>query len=187
VERAATVPEVGVTEADAEFCAYVGARQPALLRTAYLLTGDRHAAEDLLQTALTRTYLHWRRIRDGNAIDAYVRKVMVNERTSWWRRRLHHESATETVPERAAPQSTSTYDERDEMWMLVSGLPPRQRAAVVLRYYEDLPEADVARILGCSVGTVKSQTSRAVATMRQRLLAGQTGGRTVHSSDGGQR
>jgi DNA-directed RNA polymerase specialized sigma24 family protein len=106
---------------------------------AYLLTGDRHAAEDLLQTALTRTYLHWRRIRDGNAIDAYVRKVMVNEQTSWWRRRLHHESATDTVPERAAPQSSSPFDERDAMWMLVRGLPPRQRAAVVLRYYETCP------------------------------------------------
>lgn len=157
---------------DAEFSEYVAARHTALLRTAYLLTGEHHAAEDLLQTALARTYLSWDRIRDKRALDAYVRRAMVNEHTSWWRRawrRLEH--STDTLPNRPAEEPTLDATDRDELRELVYGLPPRQRAAIVLRYFEDLSEAETARVMECSVGTVKSQTSRALSTLRARYAA----------------
>ncbi|MEQ4207032.1 SigE family RNA polymerase sigma factor [Actinopolymorpha sp. B9G3] len=153
----------------AEFSAYVAARHHALVRTAFLLTGDHHTAEDLAQTALARTYLAWERIRDKGSLDAYVRRVMVNEHTTWWRRAWRRrERSTDNVPEREV-WSPPDMGERAEVWTLVCSLPPRQRAAVVLRYYEDLSEAETAQALGCSVGTVKSQTSRAIATLRERL------------------
>jgi len=164
-------PTEGSREAD--FTDYVAARQQALLRTAYVLTGDRHAAEDLLQTALARAYLFWQRLRDPGAADGYVRKIMINEHTGWWRRAWRrNERSTDALPEPRSPgtaDSTGRSDERDAMWSLMQSLPPRQRAAVVLRYYEDLSEAETAAVLGCSVGTVKSQTSRAIAALRERL------------------
>lgn len=168
--------------ADAEeFSAYVAARQRALLRTAFLLTGDHHAAEDLVQTALARTYLAWSGIRDKAALDGYVRRVLVNEHTSWWRRAWRRvEHTTDKLPERPTQDPTGAVDERDEVWDLVQTLPPRQRAAVVLRFYEDLSEAETAAALNCSVGTVKSQTSRALRTLRTRIagarLAGEPAG-----------
>jgi RNA polymerase sigma-70 factor (sigma-E family) len=151
-----------------EFQAYVATRQRALVRTAYLLTGNLHEAEDLVQSALTRTYLAWHRIREVQAVDAYVRRVLVNEHSSWWRRAWRRvERSTDNVPERPAEPGPDLVD-RDEMWALVCTLPPRQRAVVVLRFYEDLSPAEVADALGCSVGTVGSQTSRALATLRER-------------------
>lgn len=153
-----------------EFSEYVAARQKALVRTAYLLTGDHHAAEDLVQASLARVYLAWNRITDKGSIDAYVRRTMINEHTSWWRRAWRkRESSTDTLPETASQHDDPDPTERDEVWALVNTLPPRQRAAVVLRYYEDLTEAETAAALGCSVGNVKSQTSRALATLRNRL------------------
>lgn len=158
-----------------EFSEYVAGRQQALLRTAYLLTGDHHAAEDLVQAALARIYLSWNRIRDKGSIDAYVRRTMINEHTSWWRRAWRkRERTTDEIPEMAAATTDADPTERDEVWALVNTLPPRQRAAVVLRYYEDLTEAETAAALGCSVGNVKSQTSRALATLRGRLQAATT-------------
>jgi RNA polymerase sigma-70 factor (sigma-E family) len=157
-----------------QFTEYVAARQPALLRTAYMLTGNQHNAEDLLQTALAKTYLSWSKIREEAAIDAYVRRIMVNEYTSWWRRAWRrNEITTDEVPERGRQQQAPARDheESDAMWRLLGTLPPRQRAAVVLRYYEDLSEAETAQVLGCSVGNVKSQTSRALASLRQRMGA----------------
>jgi RNA polymerase sigma-70 factor (sigma-E family) len=150
---------------DADFEAFVLARGPALTRAAYLLTGDAHAAEDLLQTALAKTYARWGRIRELDAVDAYVRRAMVHTRTSWWRSRRGREMTTAEPPERpvAGP------DVEGWVWPYVLALPPRQRAAVVLRYYLDLPEADVAAALGCSTGTVRSQTSKAVAKLRVAL------------------
>jgi RNA polymerase sigma-70 factor (sigma-E family) len=154
-------------ESEAEFRAFVAARQVALLRTAYLLTGDRGIAEDLLQTALTKTYLAWGRIRDKGAAEAYARAALVTTSTSWWRRHWHGERPTERLPDRATDaDATAALDDRDAMWTALSRLPARQRAVIVLRYYEDLTEDEIARALGCSRGTVKSQASRALRALR---------------------
>ena len=160
---------------DAEFSAYMEARQASLLRTAYLISGDRHTAEDLVQTALAKLYLAWDRVEDRGSLDGYVRRVIVNENNSLWRRPFkRREHATDQLPERAAPTSPGGRD--DALWELVQTLPKKQRAAVVLRYYEELSEAETAEVLGVSVGTVKSQTSRALAALRSRTgdLAGST-------------
>lgn len=154
---------------DADFAAYLDARQASLLRTAYLLTGHRHDAEDLTQTAFAKLYLSWDKVRDRGSIDGYVRRILVNEHTSLWRRAWKR---------REHPQDHSTFDvavldEYDEgrgsaLWALVQTLPRKARAVVVLRYYEELTEAETAEVLGITVGTVKSQTSRALATLRER-------------------
>ena len=148
------------------FQEYVAARSPALLRTAYLLTGSRPDAEDLLQTALARTYLAWDRIREREAVDGYVRRTMVNARTSIWRRRRIVEHASHVLPESPGRDGTADADLHDALWTALAGLPTRQRVAVVLRYYEDLTEAETARVMGVSVGTVKSTTSRALSSLR---------------------
>ncbi|MCU1675223.1 MAG: polymerase, sigma-24 subunit, subfamily [Frankiales bacterium] len=149
------------------FRGYVAARSPALLRTAYLLTGNRADAEDLLQTALAKTYLAWDRIREREAVDGYVRRVMVNTQTSFWRRRKVDEYATGELPERPAGRdATNDLVLHDALWTALSALPKRQRAMVVLRYYEDLSEAETAQVMGVSLGTVKSTTSRALAKLR---------------------
>ena len=151
-----------------DFQAYVVARSGALLRTAYLLTGSRADAEDLLQTALAKTYLAWDRIREREAVDGYVRRVMVNTQTSFWRRRRVDEHPTGELPERASGRDdTADLDLHDALWGALAGLPKRQRAMLVLRYYEDMSEAETASVLGVSVGTVKSTTSRALAKLRE--------------------
>lgn len=156
---------------DDEFRDFVSARSSALLRTAYLLAGDWATAEDLLQTALTKTYLAWRRLGQIEAVEPYARRVLVNTATSWWRRRWHGERPTEVLPERAAPDEIEAQLERDALWRHVRELPTRQRAVLVLRYYEDMSEAQTAAMLNISPGTVKSQTSRALHALRQRLEA----------------
>lgn len=154
---------------DAEFTEYLHARQPSLLRTAYLLTGDRAAAEDLLQDSLAKLYLAWHRVQRRESVDGYVRRIMVNEHASSWRRPWRRR---ELVVDRLPDTGTTTdrYDAGDgaELWRFVQTLPRRQRAVVVLRYYEELSEAETAEVLGCSVGTVKSQASRALAALRAR-------------------
>ncbi|SCL36577.1 RNA polymerase sigma-70 factor, sigma-E family [Micromonospora pallida] len=152
-----------------EFREFVAARSGALLRTAYLLAGDWATAEDLLQTALTKTYLAWKRNGGIDAVEPYARRVLVNTSTSWWRRRWHGERPTEVLPERAATDEIEQQLDRDALWRHLRALPARQRAVLVLRYYEDLSEAQTAALLGISVGTVKSQTSRALNTLRRRL------------------
>ncbi len=152
-----------------DFREFVLARSPGLLGTAYALTGDRGMAEDLLQTALLKTYRHWSDVRRSDRPEAYVRRVMANQRISWWRRRRVAESGT-TVPDRAGPVPYPV-EERDELWQALQELPPRMRAVLVLRYWEDLPEAEVAEILACSVGTVKSQASRGLQRLRAVLTA----------------
>ena len=156
---------------DAEFSAYLEARQASLLRTAYLLTGDRHQAEDLVQTAFAKLYLAWDRVQERDSVDAYVRRILVNENNSVWRRAWkRREVSTGYLPD---TPSRDTYDEgrSTALWELVQTLPRKARAVVVLRYYEELTEAEVADVLGITVGTVKSQTSRALATLRTRTPA----------------
>lgn len=158
----------GVQGGEGEFEAYVAARHAALMRTAYLLTGHRADAEDLVQVTLARTYLAWGRIRDKGAADAYVRRVMVNAQTSIWRRRRLHEFPSDELPEPAvAGDATASADLHDALWRALGRLPRRARAMVVLRYYEDLTEAETAAVLGVTVGTVKSTVSRALARLRE--------------------
>jgi RNA polymerase sigma-70 factor (sigma-E family) len=153
---------------DADFSAYMSARQPALYRTAYLLAGDHAGAEDLLQNAFAKLYLSWDKVRDREALDGYVRRIMVNDNNSLWRRAWkRREHTTDTMPE------AGTHDAYDDgmggqLWSFVQTLPPKQRAVVVLRYYEQLSEAEIADLLGISPGTVKSQASRALAALRAR-------------------
>ena len=151
---------------DPGFRDYVTARSRSLLRTAYLLTGNRADAEDLVQSALAKTYLAWDRIEDRGALDGYVRRAMVNTHISWWRRRRLEEYPTDEVPDQAVADHSGTSDLQDTLRRAVDRLPQRMRAAVVLRYYEDMTEAEVADVLGVSLGTVKSTVSRAVAKLR---------------------
>jgi RNA polymerase sigma-70 factor (sigma-E family) len=164
-------PEVRMPrDGDLEFREFVAARSPALLRTAYLLSGgDWALAEDLLQATLTKTYMAWGRIRDRDALESYVRRTLATTATSWWRRRWHGERPTAVLPETALSDPGSEFDERDALWRLVLALPVRQRAVLVLRFYEDLSEAEIADALGLSPGTVKSHASRALATLRAGL------------------
>ena len=152
-----------------EFREFVAARSAALLRTAYLLAGDWATAEDLLQTALTKTYLAWKRLGGIEAVEPYARRVMVNTSTSWWRRRWHGERPTEVLPERPGVDEIEQQLDRDLLWRHLRELPSRQRAVLVLRYYEDMSEAQTAALLDISPGTVKSQASRALATLRRRM------------------
>jgi RNA polymerase sigma-70 factor (sigma-E family) len=152
-----------------EFRDYVVGASPSLLRVAYLMTGNKADAEDLLQTTLAKTYLAWSRIRERESLDGYVRRVMLNTRTSWWRRSRHLPTAelgesTSHPPTRR--DDTADVDLRDALWTALGGLSHRQRAAVVLRYYEDLSEPETAALLGVSVGTVKSTVSRALRKLR---------------------
>lgn len=150
-----------------EFRDFVAARRPALLRAAMLLTPDRADAEDLLQAALARTYLAWGRINDRAALDGYVRRVMVNINISWWRRRKLEEYPTDELPDLPVADHTRRSELRDALERLLGRLPARQRTAVMLRYYEDLTENEIAETLGVSVGTVKSTVSRAMAKLRE--------------------
>lgn len=144
------------------FEAFVAARSSGLLRTAYLLTHDQHLAEDLLQTALAKAWSSWGRVEDRP--EAYVRRILINTYSTWWRRKWNGEVPTEVLPETTssepAPESTL------ELRAALARLPRRQRAVIVLRFFEDLTEAETARLLQCSVGTVKSQTSKALAKLR---------------------
>ncbi|MBS2939263.1 SigE family RNA polymerase sigma factor [Nocardioides sp. J2M5] len=156
------------SDKDADFSAYMAARQAALYRTAYLLSGDHAGAEDLLQNAFAKLYLSWDKVRDHAALDGYVRRVMVNEHNSLWRRAWkRREHSTDRLPEAGADD---TYDDGlgGELWAFVQTLPPKQRSVVVLRYYEQLSEAEIADVMGISTGTVKSQASRALAALRDR-------------------
>lgn len=152
---------------DEEFRAYVTARGPTLLRIARMLCGDRVEAEDLLQAALTKTYQAWNRIQDRAAIDGYVRRAMVNTQITWWRRRKLEEFPTDELPELPVDDQTGRAELHDSLSRALRRLPERQRAAVILRYYEDLSEPEIAGLLGISVGTVKSTVSRAVAKLRR--------------------
>jgi RNA polymerase sigma-70 factor (sigma-E family) len=167
---------------DEVFRGFVAARGHALIRTAYLLTGDQHLAEDLVQTALEKAVQHWAAIRDVGAAEAYVRRTMYRENISIWRRRRLTEVPTQLVPEprhdRPAGDQADRSADRMVLRDALMRLGPKQRTVLVLRYFEDLTEQQTADLLGISVGTVKSQSHKALHTMRSacRDLAPVTGG-----------
>jgi RNA polymerase sigma-70 factor (sigma-E family) len=146
------------------FDAFVAARSPRLLRVAYLLTRDWNEAEDLLQTSLMKAWFAWGRL--DNEPEAYVRRIIATTFVSWRRRRWTSEFSQAELPERAVPDATAAIDDRHGLWPALGRLPKRQRAVLVLRFFEDLTEAQVAAALGISIGTVKSQASRALARLR---------------------
>ncbi|MEU4223243.1 SigE family RNA polymerase sigma factor [Nonomuraea sp. NPDC026600] len=140
---------------------FVVTRSDRLLRTAYLLTRDWATAEDLLQESLAKAWFAWPGVDEP---EAYVRRILVTTYTSWWRRRWRRELPSDDLPD--TPTSDTVSDERDTLWRALGRLPARQRAVVVLRFYEDLPVTEVARLLGCEPGTVKSQSAKALAKLR---------------------
>jgi RNA polymerase sigma-70 factor (sigma-E family) len=151
-----------------DFAEFVATRSKRLMRLAYVLTGDQHSAEDLLQNTLIKTAAHWTRIH--SAPEAYVRRAMYHEQVSWLRRRARRrETAMAQVPEPAAGADAVGVEARLMLREALRALPPRRRAVLVLRYLEDLPESQVAEILGCSVGTVRSQNHKAVTQLRLAL------------------
>jgi RNA polymerase sigma-70 factor (sigma-E family) len=153
-----------------EVTAFVRARYGSLLRTAFLLCGDRGKAEDLVQATLVKTVLAWPRLQRSEGIDHYVHRILVNtfvtsrRRRSWWEQPLGRLVETRSRDEYVG------VDQRDWLRRALDGLPARQRAAVVLRFYEDLSEQDAAHALGCSVGTVKSLSSRGLQTLRKQWV-----------------
>jgi RNA polymerase sigma-70 factor (sigma-E family) len=168
-EEPALSPRPAAT-ARSEFEEWMAARQHRLLRTAYLLTGEVHAAEDLTQTTLAKVYLAWDRVSAAESVDAYARRMLLNEHTSTWRRLWRQREVLSDTSKHEVPVAPEQYDGVGEaLWEAVRGLPERQRAVVVLRYYEQLSEKETAEALGISPGTVKSQASRALATLRGRL------------------
>ncbi len=152
---------------DAEFTEYVTARAVALRRLAYLLCQDWHQADDLVQDAVTRLYVRWNRTREIEHVDAYARVVLVreflSERRSGWARRV----TTGPVPDLPGP--SADHDSAVDLRAALAALPARQRATLVLRYYSDLNVAQTAEILGCSAGTVKSQTAKGLNALRRAL------------------
>ncbi|MET7511141.1 SigE family RNA polymerase sigma factor [Streptomyces albidoflavus] len=166
-ERAAPGPRPVRTEcASPDFESFAAARWPRLLRTAYLLTGDHHEAEDLVQVTLAKLYPAWPRVRGLDEPDAYVRRALVNNNLSRFRKRRVVQLLTPRLPERAQEGGAARTEERSLLLEALGTLPPRQRAVVVLRYWEDLSEQQAAEVLGCSPGNVKSQASRGLRKLR---------------------
>ena len=154
----------------ADFAEFVAARSPALQRAAYLMVGDVGLAQDLVQEALTKTYVAWPRLRDKGSAEAYTRKAITTTAISWFRRRSWYgERATGATPDTPVAGHADRVADSDAKWQALLALPPRQRAAIVLRYYEDLSEAQTADAMDCAVGTVKSQVYAGLAKLREQL------------------
>lgn len=152
-------------DVNTDFTDWVVSRQHRMLRTAYLMTGDLHRAEDLLQEALIKVALRWPKLREGNP-DAFVRTVLYRDNVSWWRRR--RESPVEQVTDSAARHDADATERGLLVRQALATLTAKQRAVLVLRYFDDLTERETAEILGVSIGTVKSQTSAALTRLRER-------------------
>ena len=172
---------------DAAFSDYVLTRGTALLRMATMLTGNRADAEDLVQAALAKTYRAWGKINDHAALDAYVRRAMVNTHISWWRRRRLEEFPTDELPDQVVADHARESDMAEVVRRALDRLPQRMRTAVMLRYFEDMTEPEIAAALGISLGTVKSTVSRAVAKLRIDAELGEDSGallfgRATHSA-----
>jgi RNA polymerase sigma-70 factor (sigma-E family) len=158
------------SESSPAFEAWLVAREPTLQRTAHLLTGDVHTAQDLVQNTLAKLYLRWEQVRRADNLDAYARKALLNEFRSAWRRPVRTaEHVVATVPDGPALEAPAYDGSSAAVWRFVCTLPPKQRAVIVLRFYEQLTEAEIADLMGISVGTVKSQSSRAIASLRAAL------------------
>jgi len=155
------------TEADEEFREFMRGRWPAVVRLAYGLTGDLGHAEDIAQAAFARAYASWGRVIKAGDPEAYLRRIVINENRRRFRKQRVAEVLLGTVPDSSLPDTAAEADERAALLPALRQLPPRQRAVVVLRFWLDMSEADTATALGCSVGTVKSQASRALVAMRQ--------------------
>ena len=174
-EVAAASEEGADADAGEGFADFVRERGDHHLRVAVLLTGDWHAAEDLVQASLVKLYRVWPRLDTGTDPDPYLRRIMVNTQRSWWRARWRRETPAARLPEGAASEGTGDDDiaDRQALGALVrqalAGLPRQQRAVLVLRYCEDLSEAEVAGILGCSPGTVKTHAHRGMNALREIL------------------
>jgi len=152
---------------DEEFRDFMRARWPAMVRLAYVLTGDQGHAEDVAQTAFARAYASWPNVRRTGNPEAYVRRIVINENRNRFRKHRVAERLTDAPPESGTADATSQYDERSALIAALQRLGPRQRAVIVLRYWLGLTESEAAIELDCSVGTVKSQASRALASLRQ--------------------
>ena len=152
-----------------DFDGWVAARGPALLRLAYTLTGNAADAEDVVQEALARALPRWERISRLDDVDAYVRRMVINAHTSWWRKFRRRESPVELVRETAAGPSGLPHDQRATLWAACQGLPEPQRTAIVLRYYEQLEYAEIAELTGVREGSVRSRVSRGLTALRARM------------------
>jgi len=146
---------------------FARARMPELLRFGHALTGNPHAAADLVQDALERTMLAWSRVENQGDPEGYVRRIMVNRNISVWRRRKREQLVLDIPEDSRVPLQHAPAGHDHELWQRVKALPPRQRTVIVLRYYEDMSESQIAALMGSSVGTVKSQASRALAALRR--------------------
>ena len=152
------------------FAEFAAGRARSLHRAAYLMVGDSQLAQDLVQEALTKTYVAWPRLRDPRNAEAYCRKAITTTAISWFRRKgWANERPTEILPEGEQGGHDARIADRDRVWRALQALPPRQRAALVLRYFDDLTEAQTARAMGCAVGTVKSQVAAGLAKLRAQL------------------
>jgi RNA polymerase sigma-70 factor (sigma-E family) len=170
-DRHETWRTVLTSEGDLDFEAFVAARGPALVRMARGLLRDPHHAEDLVQDVLAKALLKWGRIASADNPDAYVRRMVVNASTSWWRRAVRREHAREhaKLPDRGVSDASGSIVERDRMLALLRRLPTKQRAVLVLRHYEGMRDADIGELLGCSEVTVRSNAHRGLATLRRLL------------------
>jgi RNA polymerase sigma-70 factor (sigma-E family) len=153
------------------YAEFVAARSASMFRTAYLVIGDCQLAEDLLQESLVKAYVAWPRLHEVAKAEAYTRRIIVTTAISWRRRRSFGERPTGELPESVVPDETDRVTARDELWHELHLLPPRQRAAIVLRFCEDLSEAQTAELMDCSVGTVERQVSVALGKIRNQLGA----------------
>ena len=161
-----------MVDRDAAFAEYFAARSDSMRGTAYLLCGDWHRAEDLVQSAFTKLYTAWFRVSRHEVLDGYLRKVLLRNyldqrRRGWW----HRERVTGSPLDRPLPESSGSPEDRLVLLDALAQVPARQRAVLVLRYWEDLSVEDTAETLGCSTGTVKSQAARGLATMRRLMAA----------------
>lgn len=159
------------------FREFVSGRWPKLVRLAFGLTGDRGLAEDLAQTTLAAVYASWGRVSRASDPDAYTYRILFNENNGRFRKKRVTEHYGGPVPDPGLPDPTAAIDQRSVLLAALQELPPRQRAALLLRYFEDLSEAQAAAVLGCSVGTIKSQTSEALARLRTSPLLTEGGER----------
>jgi RNA polymerase sigma-70 factor (sigma-E family) len=170
-DELAAVPDLILSD-DEDFSAFAASRWPGLVRLAFGLTGDRWTAEDIAQTALAKAYVAWRRVSGAADPDAYLRRILVNASNRRFRKRRVTEQPGDP-PEMAVDGPADLIGERAALLAALRQLPPRQRAVIVLRYWDDLTDAQIAAALGCSPGTVRSQLSRALATLRANPVFGE--------------